>query len=61
METITAANGVSLPVSSLAQTLTYSGTLVSTITVRYQGIIYVQTLTNNGTSITGVSQWVAQS
>jgi hypothetical protein len=60
METVTASNGTPLPVDSLAQTLTYDGDLVATVTVHYAGITYVQTMTNNGTSITGVSQWVAQ-
>jgi hypothetical protein len=57
-DTVTAANGVELPLVSLAQTITYSGGLVETISVSYSGITYTQTFTNNGTNITGISQWV---
>lgn len=60
-DTITASNGAMLPLSSLSQTLAYDGDFVSTITVSYQGITYVQTFTNNGTDITAISNWVAQS
>lgn len=55
-----APNSVALPLDSLAKTLTYSGGLVATLSVTYNGITYVQTFTNNGTQITGISQWVAQ-
>lgn len=60
-ETVTASNGAALPLSSLAQTLTYDGDLVATVTVSYQGVTYIQTMTNDGTNITNVSNWVAQS
>jgi hypothetical protein len=58
--TVLASNGVALPIDNLAQTITYSGNLVATITVVYNGITYVKTYTNNGTNITAISQWVAQ-
>lgn len=60
-ETVQASNGAMLPLSSLAQEITYDGSLVETVTVVYQGITYVQTFTNNGTSITSCTNWVAQS
>ena len=53
-------NGAQLDINSLAQTLAYSGTFLSTQTVVYSGVTYVRTFTNNGTNITGISQWVAQ-
>lgn len=55
--TVLATNGVSLPLGDLAQTLTYDGALVATCSVVYNHITYVQTFTNNGTQITGVSQY----
>lgn len=60
-ETVQASNGAMLPLSSLAQDITYDNALVETVTVIYQGITYVQTFTNNGTSITSSTNWVAQS
>ena len=60
-ETVQASNGTQLPISSCTQTIAYDGELVSTVTVVYQGVTYIQTMTNNGTFITGVSNWVAQS
>ncbi len=60
-ETVTATNnGASIPLDSLPQTFAYSGSFVSTITVVYQGITYVQTFTNDGTNITAISGWVPQ-
>ena len=57
-DTVTAANGVELPLIALAQTFTYSGGLVATISCVYSGVTYTQTFTNNGTNITAISQWV---
>jgi len=57
--TVQATNGVALPLDNLAMAFAYSGSFVSTITVVYSGITYVQTFTNNGTQITNISQWVA--
>jgi hypothetical protein len=59
-ETITASNGVGLPLDSLAQSFTYDGGFVDTITVVYSGITYIQTFENDGTNITNISQWEAQ-
>lgn len=62
--TITASDGTALPLDSLAQTLVFSGSFISTITVQYvsksTGVesYFVQTFTNDGTNITGISQWV---
>jgi hypothetical protein len=58
--TVQADNGVALPIDNLAITFTYSGSFVTTATVVYRTITYVQTFTNNGTHITNISQWVAQ-
>jgi len=57
---VIADNGVALPIDSLAQTLTYSAGLVSTSTVIYGGLTYVQTYTATAGYITGISQWVKQ-
>ena len=57
--TVTATDGVGVPINSLQKTLTYSGSFVATQVVQYEGKTYTQTYTNNGTVITGVSQWVA--
>jgi hypothetical protein len=58
-ETVMATNGVPLPLSVLAKTLTYSGSFIATQVVVYDGLTYTQTYTNNGTQITHISQWVA--
>ena len=59
--TITAVpNGVQLPLDSLAVTVAYSGSFVSTLTTIYSGITYIQTFSNNGTYITGWSSWTEQ-
>ena len=59
-ETVQANNGAMLPLSSLAQDVTYDGTIVETVTVSYQGNTYVQTFTNNGASITSCTGWEVQ-
>lgn len=51
---------IELPVNDLEQTFTYSGSLVETITVEYQGVTYVQTFANDGVNITSISQWEPQ-
>ena len=58
--TVQANNGTQLPLDSLPMTFAYSGSLVATINVNYQGNTYVQTFTNNGTQITGISGWIVQ-
>jgi hypothetical protein len=67
-DTVTASNGVQLPLNDLEQTFTYDTSFVATISVMYRGIPgqsglvqYIQTFTNDGTNITGISPWVAQS
>jgi hypothetical protein len=57
--TVTATNGVGLPLDALAKTLNYSGDFITSQVVVYMGVTYTQTYTNNGTFITAVSQWVA--
>lgn len=66
-ETITATNGVQLPLDALEQTIAYTGDFPLTITVEYTDglspasvIDYVQTFTNNGTKVTVISQWEPQ-
>ena len=59
-ETVQANDGTMLPLDSITNTIAYSGSFVSTITVNYQGNTYVQTFTNNGTNITVISNWVKQ-
>lgn len=49
-----------LPLANLAQTFTYSGGFVETISVIYGGVTYVQTFTNDGTNITNISVWAEQ-
>ena len=60
-DTVTASNGVQLPLNDLEQTFTYDTTFVATISVMYRGIPgqsglvqYIQTFTNDGTDITGI-------
>jgi hypothetical protein len=60
-ETVTANDGTQLPLSSLAQEFTYSGSFVSTITVLYRDKTYVQTFINNGTNIVYISGWITSS
>jgi len=61
-ETVTPqGGGAQIPLDSLAQTFAYSGNFLSTITIVYSGVTYVQTFTNNGTDITVISEWVPQS
>lgn len=59
-ETVATSTIGQLPLGDLAQTFAYTGGFLHTITVVYQGVTYVQTFTNNGTNITGISVWVAQ-
>lgn len=58
--TVQSSNGVALPIANLAIEFAYTGSFVTTATVVYAGITYVQTFTNNGTQITNVSQWEPQ-
>ncbi len=60
MSTVTASNGVELQINALEQTLEWDGSIISTITVVYNSITYIQTFLNDGTNITDISQWVAQ-
>lgn len=60
MSTVTASNGVELQINALEQIFTWDGSIISTITVVYNSITYIQTFSNDGTNITDISQWVAQ-
>ena len=58
---VIASDGILLPIDSLAQTLGYDGSNnLTTITVTYNGITYVQTMTYVGSNVTAISQWVKQ-
>ena len=59
-ETVQADDGTMLPLDSLPQVFTYDGTFVSTISVLYAGITYIQTFNNDGTNITFISRWESQ-
>jgi hypothetical protein len=56
----TQPNGVQLPLDSLDQVFTYTGSNVTAITVVYQGNTYKQTFTYSGSNITNISGWVLQ-
>lgn len=58
--TVAASNNVLVPVDSLEQTLTYSAGKLVSVSVTYDGIDYVQTLTYTGSDLTGISGWMAQ-
>lgn len=53
-------NSVALPLDSLEQVFGYTGDNLTTVTVEYQGVTYVQTLTYTGANVTSVSQFVPQ-
>ncbi len=58
--TVQANNGAMLPLDSLAQSFTYSGANVETITVEYAGETYVQTFTYAGDNVATISGWEVQ-
>jgi hypothetical protein len=64
-ETITASNGVMLPLDSLPVSITYIGSgaaaVPETLTVEYRGVTYVQTLTYDSGNLIAASNWIAQS
>lgn len=64
-ETVQASDGTMLPINDLPQTITYSGSLITSIAVTYpnnQGVTktYVQTFTYTGTNVTEISQFEPQ-
>jgi hypothetical protein len=65
-ETVTASDGTQLDLNSLAQTFTYSGANIATITVTYPSLQtgmprnFVQTFTYSGANVTNISGWIAQ-
>lgn len=56
-ETVQANDGAMLPLSSLAQQISYVGGFVSQITVLYADQTYIQTFLNDGTNIIYISGW----
>jgi hypothetical protein len=60
-ETVVAYGGAQIPVNDLAVTLGYTAGFVTTQTVAYQGVTYVQTFARDGSgNILSVSQWIPQ-
>lgn len=60
-ETVTAHGGAQLPINDLAVTLGYTSGFVTSQTVVYQGITYVQTISRDGSgNTTAISQWIPQ-
>jgi hypothetical protein len=62
MNIVTATNGKSFDLDSVAQTFTYNenGTL-NYLEITYRGSVYRQTFTYNGNSqVTSISGWVKQ-
>lgn len=57
-QTVKASDGANLPLDSIAQAFTYSGSFVTEISCFYQGQTYVQTFINDGTNIVYISNWV---
>jgi hypothetical protein len=55
--TVQANDGTMLPLDSIPVEIDYSGSFVSKMTVEYQGKIFVQTFTNDGTNIIYISGW----
>lgn len=56
--TVQASDGAMLQLDSLPQQFIYDGSFIETITVEYQGRVYVQTFDNDGTNIIYISNWV---
>lgn len=61
-ETYSTVGGISqLPVADLNTTLTYDGSNnLQTMSVTYQGTVYVKTFTYVGSNCTNISAWIAQ-
>lgn len=57
---VIASNGVNVPVDSLQQTLAYTDGVLTSISVIYLAVVYVQTYTYTTGNVTSISQWVAQ-
>lgn len=62
-EAVAATDGTLLPLASLETTLTYSGNLVTSMSVQYPnnlGVLktYTQTFTYSGSNVTSISQWI---
>ena len=57
---VIATDGTELPIDSLAQTLTYTGTTLQYIEVVMNGNTYRQTYTYTSGNLTGISRWTKQ-
>ena len=58
--TVTASDGTMIPLDSVEQDFAYSGSLLTTITVVYQGKTFVQTFTYSGSNVATISGWIKQ-
>lgn len=59
-ETAKATDGANLPLESLETSFTYNGDLVTSISVVYDNVTYIQTLTYANDNVVNISQWEAQ-
>jgi len=59
-DTVQASDGTALPLDSLPQAFTYTGSNLTAITVNYRSNTYVRTLTYAGSNITAISEWILQ-
>lgn len=50
----------SIPIDSVGVDFGYTGSNITSMTVVYQGITYVKTVTYSGNNVTSISPWVAQ-
>jgi hypothetical protein len=57
---IKASDGKSVPVDSLDHAFAYVNGTLSTDTVVFEGVTYVQTYTYTAGALTGMSKWVKQ-
>lgn len=55
---VVSSDGVFIPVDSLSQTYTYSGDLIATASVVWNGVTYTQTFNYTNGKLTNPSDWV---
>lgn len=60
MGVVVATDGTRLPLDNLQQTLNYTSGVITSISVVYNGITFLQTFTRTGNVITSISRWVPQ-
>lgn len=57
---ITVPNGIAIPVDDLEVQYSYTGDLITSMTVEYEGVTFVKTLSYTGTNLINESQWIQQ-